>query len=186
MTNLESLKRQFHECNAISEGDFTLSSGIKSKHYVDVKKVLLTSLGAYYACVGINALVSKIRFDTIGCMELGGVPLLSGMLAMPATDRIFNGFIVRKEAKGHGRFSNVEGTIREGAEVLVVEDVTTTGASALQVVDAAVDAGARVIGVATVVDREYGAAELFKEAGIPFFSLLTASDLGLKEENHAG
>lgn len=168
------LKRSF------SKGQFQLSSGEESNYYLDMKYSMLDP-------EGINALsrlvlerVKDAEVDYIGGLEMGAVPLI-GPIAMLSNEqtRQLPGFFVRKEIKNHGTMKLIEGVQEgelKGKRVVILDDVTTTGGSAMIAVRAVQEAGANVILVLSVVDRLEGATEFFQKAGIPFTSLFTADE----------
>lgn len=117
----------------------------------------------------------------IGGLEMGAVPLAAAIAAISsAQGRPLGAFFVRKEAKTHGTQQLIEGLARDeslsGKSVVVIEDVTTTGGSAIKAAEILQNEGAKVVRVVTVVDRQEGAAEAFDAAGLPFVALLTAAD----------
>jgi orotate phosphoribosyltransferase len=161
---------------------FTLASGRTSDFYCNLKPTMLDAEGAYL----LGALiVEALRADTpdlIGGLELGAVPLAASAAAIShAMGAPMQAFVVRKQTKEHGTKSLVEGLMRgdslKGKRVVILEDVTTTGGSSLKAIDAVRGEGAQVIKVLTMVDRQEGAAEAFKAAGIPFAALVTAAEL---------
>lgn len=179
--------------NALKYGDFTLASGQKSKYYVDGKQLSLNSKVLAEVCRQMAfGIYNKCPIiDAIGGPELGAVPLVGGLLAhwgivlkLWGYTNDIKGFIVRKDVKGHGLQKLVEGPLDEDVvhNCVVVEDVTTTGGSAMKAVKAVEDLGHCVKIVATVVDREQGARQLFEDRGIVFLPLLTASDFIKPEE----
>ncbi len=166
--------------DALRFGDFTLASGAKSKFYIDGRQVALSARGAALIGAGVLTVLDEIPCDAVGGLTLGADPILAAALALAGTQgRALRGFIVRKEAKQHGTGQRLEGPLRAGDRVCIVEDVTTTGGSAAEAIDQAKAAGATVACVVTVLDREAGAAARFAAAGIPFRALLTLKDLGL-------
>jgi len=166
--------------DALQFGDFTLASGKKSSFYIDCRNVTLSSEGASLIGSGLLDLFVKESIDAVGGLTMGADPVLSAVLTIAGLrGRPLRGFIVRKEAKQHGAGKLIEGPIRSGDRVAVVEDVTTTGGSALQAVAAVEAIGAKTVCVATVLDRLAGAKEAFAEKKIPFLSLLTLIDLGI-------
>ncbi len=159
-------------------GDFTLASGRKSDYYIDGRIASLHHEGAY--CIGALFLERCIEFgaDAVGGLTLGADPIVGAVVALSCSSaRPLRGFIVRKKQKNHGTGKLLEGDVREGDTVVVVEDVVTTGASALQAVEAAHQVGARVAAVLAVVDREEGGAETFAKEGLTFLSLFATSEL---------
>ena len=159
-------------------GDFTLSSGEKSRYYLDMKPTMFHPDGVRALAQLVLARLENVKVDWIGGLELGAVPLIAPVV-MLANDqhRFIPGFFVRKQPKSHGTMKLVEapeGALR-GKNVVILEDVTTKGDSALRAVRAAEEAGARVALVLSIVDREAGAAALFKQNGIEFDSLFKVS-----------
>ena len=166
--------------DALKFGDFTLASGAKSRFYIDARQVALSARGAALIGAGVLAILDEIPCDAVGGLTLGADPVLAAALALAgAAGRPLRGFIVRKEAKQHGTGQRVEGPLRAGDRVCIVEDVTTTGGSAAEAIIAAKAAGATIACVVTVLDRGAGAAALFAAEGIPFRPLLTLADLSL-------
>jgi len=142
---------------------------------------MLDSEGAYLIASLILDQLENVEVDLIGGLEMGAVPIASGVAAVSYTQgRKLPAFFVRKQAKEHGTQALVEGLAKgesmAGKKVVVVEDVTTTGGSALKAADALRAAGAEIVSVITVVDRLDGAAEAFAAAGLKFEPLLTLAD----------
>jgi orotate phosphoribosyltransferase len=154
----EELKKLLKETGAVKFGEFTLSSGKKSDFYVDCRKVTLHPQGAKLIGRIIIEKLKGLKVDAIGGLTLGADPITSAVVTLGEIP----GFIVRKKAKEHGTQQKIEGLIEPGWKVVIVEDVATTGASTLQAIEAAKAAGAEVIKVISVVDREEGAAESLK------------------------
>jgi orotate phosphoribosyltransferase len=166
---------------SFGRGEITLASGRKSDFYFNLKPTMLHPEGAsLLAELTIDALKDE-QVDYVGGLEMGAVPLagaiaqLSWMKGHP-----IGAIFVRKQPKTYGAKLSVEGLAKgedlKGKRVVVVEDVTTTGGSAIKAVEAVRDAGGEVAMVLTMVDREEGATETFKEAGIPFRSLYKAGE----------
>lgn len=176
----EELFRILYERSFIHRPDrpFTLSSGKSSPVYVDCKK---TTLGHSRAQFLIGDLlyhrISRLDPDGIGGLTLGADPIaVATSLVSGLYHRSIPAFVVRKETKGHGTKNPVEGDLIEGARVVVVEDVVTTGASGMRAVDVCRECGYHVLEVVALVDREEGGRERFAQAGVPFFSFFTLSD----------
>lgn len=165
---------------AVVYGRVTLSSGREADYYVDMRRVTLDGVAAPIVGRVMRTLVADWDFDAVGGLTLGADPVATSMLhaAAAAGDRL-DAFVVRKEAKKHGMQRLIEGTSVEGRRVLVVEDTSTTGASPLAAVEAVRAAGAEVVGVATVVDRETGAREVIEAAGLEYRFAVSLADLGL-------
>ncbi|MFM9941786.1 MAG: orotate phosphoribosyltransferase [Hyphomicrobiaceae bacterium] len=161
---------------------FTLASGRTSDFYCNLKPTMLDPEGAFLlgALIADHLVDSQAEF--VGGLEMGAVPLATSAAAMSfARGRPLPAFFVRKQAKDHGTKSLVEGLPRgvslKGRRVVILEDVTTTGGSSIKAVEAVRGDGAEVLKVLTVVDRQEGAAETFRAAGVPFASLITAAEL---------
>jgi orotate phosphoribosyltransferase len=169
--------------DALRTGSFTLASGRSSHYYVDGRKVTLSAEGAAVIGAGVlERLVARPDVVAIGGLTMGADPIVGAVLAVAgATGRGgLRGFLVRKEAKGHGTGRLVEGPIREGETVAIVEDVATTGGSSLKAVDAVESMGCRVALVIAMLDRLEGAAAAFADRGLEFQSLCTIRDLGVE------
>ncbi|MEM1062296.1 MAG: orotate phosphoribosyltransferase [Planctomycetota bacterium] len=165
---------------ALKMGDFTLASGKKSTYYLDGKQVTLHAGGLRLVAEAMLEATEDLAFDAIGGMVIGADPIVGGVLAVAAEQgRDLDGFLVRKEAKGHGTQKYVEGPLSPGAKVLIVEDVVTTGGSSLKAIDRVEDFGAEVVGVTAIVDRMQGGAEAFAARGIAFKPLLSITDFGI-------
>ena len=165
---------------AVVHGKVTLASGKEADYYVDMRRVTLD--GAASPVVGrvMKALVADLDFDAVGGLTLGADPVATAMLHATATaGGRLDAFVVRKEAKAHGLQRRIEGTEVAGRRVLVVEDTSTTGGSALTAVDAVREAGGEVVAVAVIVDRDTGAAERVQAAGLEYRYAVGLDDLGL-------
>lgn len=164
------------------EGDFTLASGQRSKFYVDLKATTLHPDGAFLIGeLAVEVLAhEKLNVEGVGGLTLGADPLATA-ISLAARERglIWPAFIVRKEPKDHGTARYIEGTenLRPGAEVVVLEDVVTTGGSSLKAIERLREAGYHPIAAITVVDREQGGAEKIRAAGVKFFSLVRIRDI---------
>ena len=166
--------------HAYKKGDYTLSSGRKSEHYVNCKPDTLSSRGLTLSSVILLEAVEKESVAVAG-LTLGADPLVSGVAVVCGLDNIrVNALIVRKEAKGHGTQAYIEGPLPEkGATITVLEDVITTGGSAIQAVKRLRDAGYTVNRVAAIVDRqEDGEADTaMKLAGLELVSIFKLEDI---------
>ena len=168
---LELLKEDCYK-----KGDYTLSSGQKSEHYVNCKPVTLTGHGLTITAM---MLLEHVETPVVAGLTLGADPLVSGVAVCSALDgRLVDALIVRKEPKGHGTEAWIEGPkYPEGTKVTVLEDVTTTGASAVKAAEKLRDAGYIVERVVTVVDRQEGAIEALAAADLELRRLFTIDDL---------
>ena len=171
---LELLKK-----NAYKKGEFTLSSGKTSEHYVNCKPVTLTARGLTLASIMLLENVEK-ESVAVGGLTLGADPLVAGVAVVSGFDkRLLDALIVRKETKGHGTQAWIEGpTLPEGSRVTVLEDVVTTGGSSIKAVKRLRDAGYVVDRVVTIVDRQEAdeATTAMKLAGLELKTLFTLED----------
>jgi len=167
----EELKKLFWETGAVKFGDFTLTSGKKSNFYVDCRKITLHPQGAKLIARLILKKIQGLKVDAIGGLTLGADPITGAVVALSDIP----GFIVRKKEKEHGTKQKIEGLIESGWNVVIVEDVSTTGSSAQQAIEAAEALGAKVVKVISVVDREEGAAEALRK--YDFDPILKKSEL---------
>lgn len=162
---------------AVVHGKVTLSSGKEADYYVDLRRATLHHRAGPLIGTLLRELVADWDFDAVGGLTMGADPV--ALAVMHAPGRPIDAFVVRKAAKAHGMQRQIEGPDVTGKRVLVVEDTTTTGNSPLTAVRALREAGAIVVGVATVVDRATGADEVIAAEGVEYRSLLGLSDLGL-------
>lgn len=179
MTDRDTLIQHVNHL-AVVRGKVVLASGKEADYYVDMRRVTLD--GAASPVVGrvMNELVADLDFDAVGGLTLGADPVATAMLhARAAAGGRLDAFVVRKSAKAHGLQRQIEGTDVAGRRVLVVEDTSTTGGSALTAVEAVREAGGEVVAVAVVVDRATGAAEAVNAAGLEYRWALGLDDLGL-------
>lgn len=165
---------------AVVRGRVTLASGREADYYVDMRRVTLDGRAAPLVGRVMRDLVADWGFDAVGGLTLGADPVATSMLhAAAAAGGRLDAFVVRKAEKAHGLQRRIEGTDVAGRRVLVVEDTSTTGGSALAAVDAVRAAGAEVVGVAVIVDRDTGAREAIEAQGLPYRFAVSAADLGL-------
>jgi orotate phosphoribosyltransferase len=163
---------------AVIHGAVTLSSGQQADWYVDLRRVLLDGPAARLAGRVLLDLTSGLNFSAVGGLTLGADPVASAMMHAAAEQgRPMTAFVVRKEGKAHGLQRRIEGPDVAGQHVLAVEDTSTTGKSVLTAVDALTEAGAKVVGVAVVVDR--GARPYIEERGLTYLAAFDLADLGL-------
>ena len=178
MENEREQLRQLLKGQSLMFGDFTLASGKKSTFYFDSKRTTLLSDGAWLTAREILRLIreKRIQADAIGGLTLGADPIVCPVAALSHTEGPkLRAFIVRKEAKGHGKGKRIEGDLRAGDDVVVVDDVVTTAGSTIAAIRAVEEIGCVVAAVLCVVDREEGGAEALK--GYRFYPLFTATDL---------
>jgi orotate phosphoribosyltransferase len=163
---------------AYKEGDFVLSSGQRSTYYINGKQVTLHPEGGVAVGRMLLSLLPK-ETQAVAGLTLGADPMVTATSVVAAYEgRSLTALIVRKEAKGHGTQAYIEGpTLPPGTPVTVLEDVVTTGQSALKAVERLKAAGYVVNGVLALVDRQQGGAEVYQQAGIPFQAVFSIQDL---------
>ena len=166
----------FLKKDAYKKGEFKLSSGKTSQHYVNCKPVTLTGRGLTLTSL---LMLEHIETRVVGGLTLGADPLVSGVAVVSALDKtVINGLIVRKEPKGHGTGAWIEGPeFPKGTRVTVLEDVVTTGGSAIKAAEKLRDAGYVVERVVAIIDRQEGGADAMKEAGLELKSIFTLEEM---------
>jgi orotate phosphoribosyltransferase len=171
---------QLLKSRSVHRGEFVLSSGRRSSFYVDARLTTMSAEGlVLVGRLGLDAIRARGWNPTaVGGLTLGADPVAYAIaLASASSPPLIDAFSVRKEPKGHGSQRRIEGHLPEGAAVVVVEDVITTGASTIRAIEAAQAEGGMVLGVLAVVDREEGGREAV--AGkCEVVVLATISDLG--------
>lgn len=171
------LLRQIKD-KAVVHGRVTLSSGIEADFYIDLRRITLDGTAAPLAGRVMLDATAHLDYDAVGGLTLGADPVATCMLHAAATrGRKLDAFVVRKSGKAHGLQRRIEGPDIAGRRVLIVEDTTTTGKSPLTAVEAAREAGAEVVAVASIVER--GASEAMRAAGLPYVFPYDLADLGL-------
>ena len=168
---------------ALRFGDFTLTSGKKATYYLDGKQVTLDPNGARLVAEGILDLIAQggRAPAAVGGMSIGADPITAAVVTMSAVRGTpLCGFMIRKEAKGHGTNRYVEGPVQPGDEVVIVEDVVTTGGSALGAIQRAEEFGLKVTRVIGIVDRLEGGEQALAGRGYPLASLFTVRDFGIQ------
>ena len=171
----DELIAALRDADAVKFGEFELSHGGTSDYYVD--KYLFETDPRCLRLIA-SAFADRVGDETLAGVALGAVPLVAVTSAETDTPYV----VVRKEAKEYGTGNRIEGRLPDGERVVVLEDIATTGRSALDAVEALRDAGATVERVLVVVDREEGAGELLSDAGVALEGLVTAADLLAAEE----
>jgi orotate phosphoribosyltransferase len=163
---------------AYREGDFTLSSGQRSSYYINGKQVTLHPQGGLAMGRVLLDLVPA-ESQAVAGLTLGADPMVTAVSVVAAYEgRSLTALIVRKEAKGHGTQAYIEGpTLSPGSPVIVLEDVVTTGQSALKAVDRLQQAGYTVNQIIALVDRQQGGAELYQQQGLQFQSVFSIQDI---------
>jgi orotate phosphoribosyltransferase len=158
----------------------TLSSGLEADYYVDLRRITLDGVAAPLVGPVMLDLTADVSYDAVGGLTLGADPVAAAMLhAASAAGRPLDAFVVRKEGKAHGLQRRIEGPDVAGRRVLAVEDTSTTGGSVLTAVEALRAAGAEVVAVAVIVDRDTGSRERIEAEGLPYLAAYSVRDLGL-------
>ncbi|MGL4551629.1 MAG: orotate phosphoribosyltransferase [Gemmataceae bacterium] len=171
--------RELLLARAVSFGSFTLASGKTSSFYINSKKVLFHSEATALLADAFWTQMHDLDIQAVGGLEVGAIPLTSAIVYRAhLAGRELEGFFVRKLAKDHGSKERVEGVLPPAARVAIVDDVLTTGGSALQAVQEVERAGATVVAVLCIVDREEGARDVF--AKYAYRPLFTLTDLGIQ------
>jgi orotate phosphoribosyltransferase len=166
---------------SFARGDFTLSSGKKSSLYFNMKPTMMAPEGAYLSARALLRRARQLAPEYIGGLEMGAVPIVAALAAMSFGEGApLKTFFVRKKPKEHGTKLLVEGLAPgetlDKRRVVVVDDVTTSGASTLKAAEAAREAGAEVVAAISLVDRQEGAEELLAQHGLQLVSVFKASD----------
>jgi orotate phosphoribosyltransferase len=165
---------------SVRTGDFVLASGRRSSHYIDCRRTTMHAEGlALIGALGLAAIREQgWDAEAVGGLTLGADPVAYAIAAASnAAGPPVHGFTVRKAAKAHGTGRRIEGCFEQGSRVIVVEDVITTGGSALEAVQAVRGEGGVVAGVLSVVDRGEGGREAIEAAGLPVRSLVHLREL---------
>jgi orotate phosphoribosyltransferase len=172
----ERLLALIRRASLLQNKDFRLASGRSSKFFFDMKKTMFDPEGASLVADLLFDKIKEEEVDYLGGLETGAIPIVAVLCMRSWPDKPLKGFFVRKEAKGHGTDQRVDGLIEQGSKVILFEDVTTTGGSAMLAVDQARRLQCTIVKVIAIVDRLEGATENFRAAGIEFDALFTARD----------
>lgn len=179
MTPLAALERLLRQ-RSVRHGDFLLASGKRSSHYIDARITTLSAEGQkLIGTLGLGA-IRRAGWEaaSVGGLTMGADPVACAIARASADDPPpLDAFSVRKAAKDHGTGRRIEGNLAPGRPVVVVEDVITSGHSALHAIEAVLDAGGAVSGVLVVVDREEGGKEMLEAGGYRVVALTTTSRL---------
>jgi len=171
--------RQLIIDRAVVRGKVILSSGKEADYYVDLRRVTLDGQAAPLVGAVMRELTADLKYSAVGGLTLGADPVAAAMLHDAARNgEVLNAFVVRKAEKAHGLQRRIEGPDVDGADVLAVEDTSTTGGSVLTAVEALDEVGARTVAVAVIVDR--GAGPAIIERGYEYRAAYTLADLGLE------
>ena len=158
---------------ALLYGDFTLSSGKKSDHYFDGKKLTLSPEGAYWVGKTFFDELARIDVDAVGGLSIGADFIATAVaLVSHLEDKPIPSFIVREVVKPHGTKKKVEGHLKEGSRVAIVDDVITTGTSVKKAIEAVEAVGCKVVKVMVIVDRKEGGGDQLKKEGYDFTAII--------------
>jgi orotate phosphoribosyltransferase len=159
-------------------GPFKLASGGMSDHYLDMKPTMFSPEGLNLIADLVYDMIREDQsVDAVGGLELGAVPITNAVIMRSWGDRPINGFVVRKEKKGHGTDKKIDANFRPDSHVVLFEDVTTRGGSVMEAVKAVRARGATVTKIITIVDRLEGATENLQKEGIELQAVFTIEDL---------
>ena len=170
--------RDIIAAKSLLSGNFTLASGKASGYFFDMKKTMFDPEGASLTGELLcDLLANDTETKAVGGLEMGAVPIALA-IAMKSNDRgrRLDAFFVRKEVKDHGTAKLIDGNFAAGSKVVILEDVTTTGGSAMKAVKAVRDQGGKVDKIVTIVDRLEGARDNLKKEGLELVSLFTNED----------
>ena len=173
LKNKEKLKKLIEDEGLIKDGNFTLASKLKSTFYFNIKKVSMFKVGKQYIGNCINEIIKNDKFDSVGGMESGAIPIIDAVVEHSNIER---GFYVKKEVKAHGTQKAIDGCFYLNDIVLMVEDVTTTGNSVLKACKIVENAGGKIKRIITVVDRLQGAREKIIDEGYLMVPIFTKND----------
>lgn len=172
---LEILKKK-----SLMFGEFKLSSGLHSNYYIDCRKTTLDPEGLFLAAEIILDMIKDDGADAIGGPTLGADSIVGAVTSLSFSKNCpVNGFIVRKEPKGHGTGNKIEGALGKGSRVVIVEDVVTTGSSIIKAIDAVKELDCTVVKIISIVDREQGARQRLAVMNFTYTPLFTLTDLGI-------
>jgi len=163
---------------AVSIGKFRLSSGKESNYYLDERVVTLSAEGAYLTARIMLDMLKDVDVDAVGGMTVAADPIAGAIAAISyAQGRPVDGFIVRKEPKGHGMGKQVEGPITSGLKVAVIDGTMTTGGSILKAIEVMENEGCEVVKVILLIDRLEGGREAIQNKGYDYEAIFTRDDL---------
>lgn len=177
-TSLRDQLRQMLLSRSMRFGEFVLSSGATSNYYIDVRKTSLHPDGLRMISKLFFEMLASENVTAIGGLTLGADPLVAGLMLYSAEhNRPLDGFLVRRTTKDHGLRGQVEGNLAGHKRIVILDDVITSGESALIAAEAAESYKAEVVRVLAVVDREQGASQIFQQRGYPFSALFSIGEL---------
>lgn len=172
----ERLRDQLARLALVSGQEVRLASGRTSDIYFDMKMAMFEPETINLIADAVLGELSKHGAVQVGGLEMGAVPIIAAVVVKSYSSRPVRGFFVRKTVKSHGTQKKIEGNFDRAAATVLLDDVTTTGGSVLEAVDAVRAADGNVAAVITIVDREEGASEALQRANVPFVALYTKAD----------
>ncbi len=165
--------------HALLHGEFTLSSGLKSNYYYDGRLLTLLPEGAYLIGKKILRILEGTGAEAVGGMTMGADPMVAAVaVASHLEGKPMPAFIVRAEVKGHGTQKRIEGPLKKGSKVAIVDDVVTTGGSVRRAIEAVEAEGCKVVKVVVLLDRHQGGSYEIKKKGYDFQAILSADAAG--------
>jgi orotate phosphoribosyltransferase len=170
---------------ALQRGEFTLASGKKASYYLDCRNITLHPQGANLIAAGMLEVIQAAGPlpAAVGGMAIGADPITAAIVTLAGQQNLpLKGFMVRKEPKGHGMGKQVEGPVAPGQRVVIVEDVITSGGSAIKAIEAARAFGLVVDRVVAIIDRLAGGEAAFRAIGVELITLSTIRDFGIEPE----
>jgi orotate phosphoribosyltransferase len=170
------LRDIIHQNSLLRGKEFLLASGEQSKYYFDMKMTTQDPEGAWLVGEVVFDYLKQFDFQYLGGLATGSIGPMVAVCVRSWPERPIKGFFVRDTAKDHGTKKLIDGYIEDGASVIVIDDVTTTGASAMKAVDALQARGCEIVCVVSLVDRLEGARENFGRVGIRFERIFTTDD----------
>ena len=179
--NITNSKQRLFELiqkEAFKKGDFLLSSGKNSNYYIDCRKVTLNPEGAYLSATAILSLLENEKIDAIGGPTIGADPIVGAIAALSHLNKKpSQTFLVRSKAKAHGTSQQIEGpALNKGAQVVIIDDVATSGKSLINCIQALKEAGVSVKKAICLVDRNEGAAENLSKEGCELTSIFSINE----------
>jgi orotate phosphoribosyltransferase len=179
LTSARTQLLQVFKSRAFSFGDFTLASGKKSTYYVNSKKAIFNGEVVNLLSEVLWDMTKDLSLDAAGGLEVGAIPMATVLAQRFAMNgKALEGFFVRKQAKAHGSQERVEGVLKPGMRVAVLDDVLTTGGSMLQAIEEIEKVGAIIVAAVCIVDRMEGAREALVK--YPFLPIFTIRDFGVE------
>ncbi len=161
------------ETGALLYGDFTLASGKKSDHYFEGKRLTLSPEGAYQVGMAVFEEIERIGVEAVGGLAMGAFPIITAVtLISHQKGRPIPSFIVREKPKEHGTKREIEGHLKAGAKVAIVDDVITAGGSVLKAIEVVEAMGCKVAKVIVITDRHEGGSDLLKSRGYDFGAII--------------